>query len=478
VSGVKNLAFGSHVPGWAALEFRESGIKEAVKNGVLSQKTADWLMEKIPYRSGAESMTITRLDAARKLQEAGFNSGRLGDAIYDNLFQPTTALGKIGDKYNKFLFDKYSRGLMMKSALSEYERLSAKDPQKSSETIMRSVAKDLNSHYGAVGKQGLIKNQTYQDLLSIFFFAPRWFGGVVRRDMAIPYKMLTSPVETLKGEESAARAVAQGMVGMFVLTQGINLISRGQPTWKNKEEEHRWDAYIGDGVFISPLSVFNELIGDYVRYGETMPEPWKRLEQIGINKLSVFGKAAIILGSKQPPKDLLTLFPAPITFKAMGQKLASSATGGMISPPDKATLRRSEASLLGLRAESQPDISTLMSIKAQKFVAQNNLKPDMYAGAKPVDDANYSALRRQVKLGNARGALATLEAMKAKGVSDEQVMRAMWMWKNRPFTGSKRNEYLWLSSMSADELSDYRDAVLEKNEVFEKWVNIYLGASD
>ena len=82
---------------------------------------------------------------------------------------------------------------------------------------------------------------------------------------------------------------------MVALTQVVNLITRGQPTWMNQEKEHKWDADFGNNVWLSPLAVFNELTGDLLRLGQTKPKAWDAVQQVGENKLGFFGRAGIVL---------------------------------------------------------------------------------------------------------------------------------------------------------------------------------------
>ena len=62
---------------------------------------------------------------AKKFEKSGFNVGQIQDAIYKDL---VTHISPCIGRYTKFLFDKYTRGLMMRSAIEEYTRLASQEP--------------------------------------------------------------------------------------------------------------------------------------------------------------------------------------------------------------------------------------------------------------------------------------------------------------------------------------------------------------
>jgi hypothetical protein len=478
-----NALYGdSHTPALSLLEFREKGVEEAVKKGALDKETAEWMMGKVPFKDGESVSPITRIEAAQRIIASGFNAGNISDAIYKELVGTVPFIGKQAERYNKFLFDRLSRGLMMKAAMSEYERLSARSPEANSSQLMRQISKDLNAHYGALGTQGLIKSRTWQDISRIIFFAPQWSEGIVRRDLAIPYKLATSlrhgvrgPVEVMRGSETAARAIARGMLGMMVLTQGINLITRGQPTWKNKEKEHQWDAYIGNGVFISFLSVFNETLNDIVRLGETTPDLWSKLVHIGENKLNFLGRASLVAAQGGSFRRTMQQFaPVPITFGSTVKSMLSSATGGRVSPVPPEEMRRSQAGILGFKAEVAPSPIQRALNDARKFALDNKLITKADYKKTISDDATYYQLRRALMNNDTHGAAAMLAGLRNSGHTDEKIAEAMHRWKDSTFTGKNQAEIAWLRSLDENGRAEYREAVRQKIELYSKWLSFYV----
>lgn len=486
-AGVKQ---GAHTPGWAALNFREEGIEEAVKNGVLTQRDADWIREKLPVKENGFKTTMSRMEIAKKFEKVGFNVGQIQDAIYKDLVSHIPVLGT----YTKFLFDKYTRGLMMRSAIEEYSRLQAKNPEAESTTLMRGISKDLNNYFGSIGKQGWIKSSTMQDLSRLFFLAPQWVEGIAKKDAAIPYKLamaakeggLGGVADVLKGNETIARGITRGLVSMFVLSQVVNMITRRQPTWDN-EEGHKFDADLGNGVYVNPLSVFNEMLHEFIHYNETKPTAWEAIKQIGENKLGFFGRAGLVLlTDKSPTGEVQTssmgalktaamqLLPTPISFQPPIQWAENKLSGGRLADPvQPEQLTKAMASLAGVKADIAPKIDFAMHQKAAAFVKANNLKNDTTA-PEMTDQPSYSKLRHALTLGNTGGASQILEDLRGKGVKDEQLISAMKTWVKAPFTGSRRNDLLWLHSMTDNERAQYHEAIKARYDTYRQFVDFYI----
>jgi hypothetical protein len=493
ISGPKMLGVWAHVPGWAALDFRESGLDLALQRGVLSKETVDFLREKQPWSHLGKKDVITRIELAKRFQEYGFNVGQIQDAIYRDLVTHIPLIGGAFQKYNRFLFDKYTRGFMMRTAMDEYARLSKKNPEKDSSQICRGIANDLNVYFGSIGKQGWIKSATFQDLARIMFLAPQWVEGIVKKDLAIPYKAFGSlkdgpqgMAKLMAGNETAARGIARGMVAMFALTQVVNMITRGKPTWDNPEKEQKFSAYVGDGVFVNMLAVYNEMLHDIIRYNETSRTTWGAIQRIGENKLGFFGRAALVgITGKSPTGEVLTttpsvmknmagqLLPTPITFgQTVIKPLAHTVTGGWIPPVEHKQWYRQVLGVGGLKAEAGRTWEARMIGEANRFVKENNLKSDM-SEVSPTDNPSYSQLRRALRIGDEHGALEILQGMRKNGIKDRQIIHSMKQWETRPFTGSRRNELIWMHSMDDAGREQRRAAVLEKRELYSKWLDFY-----
>jgi len=488
IIGRKAFAPSAHSDGWATLDIHEADLKTAFEKGFISEKAYKWSTEKLPVTFNGVKDTMTRHQIAREYQKVGYNVGMISDAIYKDLVRNVPVIGS----YNKFLFDHYQRGLMMRSALDEFQRRHKLDPNRDSRILMREISHDLNGYFGSIGKQGWVKSATFQDLLRIPFLAPQWVEGIIKKDIAIPYKLIGSlkdgiegPKRLLRGDETSARGITRGLMGMLVLTQVINVISRGQPTWNN-EEGHKMQADLGDNVWLDPMAVFNETISELVRYSETKEDSIEAIKQVGENKLGFVGRAGLVLGTRKTFKgreihgvgNLLgqtakTLVPVPITINAPVQEMIYKLSGGKYSEPTTAQqAKRSFYGVLGFKVEAGRRADQEMALKAKKFVDENKLKSSSTT-VNMSDEPSYSDIRRQLDLGNLQGAKNALLAIRERGVSDKQIIAAMKRWENAPFAGSRANELLWIHSMDASEMELYQKAIEYKRDLYYKWIDFY-----
>ena len=317
-------------PGWAALDFREEDIPKAVERGLVAPQDAKWLLEKVAFTADGKPKMVSRMRLSKLFQKSGLNVGQIQDAISKDLVRHIPGFGA----YNRFLFDRFTRGLMMNSALREFDRISKLEPGNDSRDILQRVSKDLNVYFGSIGRQGWIKSATFQSLARLTLLAPQWLEGLIKKE-ASPLRLLTSPKRGLTGHDTMLRGIGRGLLSMIVLTQVINLINRRQPTWQNPPG-HKFDAEVGDNVWLSPLAVFNELTADLIRLNETKPKAWDAIQQIGENKLGFWGRAGMVLATgkgasgqyKSTTAGLLgeaakQFVPSPISFgpaaRAVGQ---------------------------------------------------------------------------------------------------------------------------------------------------------------
>src|SRR5207245_913889 len=280
----------------------------------------------------------------------GANLGRIQDALYKDLItnlSPTSgnvrrAIVRLIDpsvgRYNRFLFDKLTRGLMAESNVAEFERQMKARPNADPEALMRDISRDVNNFFGNIGIQGWFKAKWQQDLARIFWLAAQWQEGLIKKE-AVGYSRL-SGLSTITGQRAGltklgttGTGLATGMLGMLALTQAANLITRGKPTWMNEEKEHKFDAWIpswnGDkeGFWISHLAIFNELTHDVYRLAQSKPTFADDLAQIAGNKESPLLRALLVLQSGRTPTGEQTtstggrlkaaagsLSPLPISF--------------------------------------------------------------------------------------------------------------------------------------------------------------------
>ncbi len=469
----------AYLPGWAATSIREEDIPRAVKSGIISQQTANFLNEKVAFRIGAKASMISRARLSHLYQRSGLNVGRIQDAIYKDLVRNIPGFGQ----YNRFLFDRYTRGMMMTSALREFDRLSKIDPQKDSREIVQESARDLNFYFGSIGRQGWIKSQTFQSLSRLAFLAPQWLEGLIRKEASV-VRGLHSPVRAFTGRDTMFRGMGRGLVAMLALTQVANMITRGQPTWMNKEKDHKWDAEVGKNVWLSPLAVFNELTGDIVRLMETKPKAWDAIQQIGENKLGFYGRAAIVLATDKAPggkyqtttsgvlgEAAKQLFPTPISLGVGLQAGANKIVPSLVPPVNPQTMQQKLFSTTGLKTHVGMDAEQYTKQSAEKFKAANKIT---IPNIEYTDEPSYSQLRYLVKNGDLAGAAAMVKALKESNKTDKDIMDAMRIWVRKPFTGSLHSERLWLGGMTDEEREVYKDAVTQKMNEYQTFADWYF----
>jgi hypothetical protein len=489
VGGIKNVR-GQFKHGWTALEYRESQLDRAVELGEITKAQADWAREKVAFNNNGKQEAISRIELVKRMQKAGLNVGQIQDAIYRDLAKHMPIIGGLNVKWSRFLFDKWTRGLMTKSAVAEFERISKLNPDGDSEKLIRSVSKDMNNFFGSIGSQGWITSRTWQDVSRMCLLAPQWFEGIVKKDFAIPYKLATGvkngeALKMLKGQESIGRGVARGLLFMAAATQVANLIINRKPTWENTDKEHKWDADFGGGVFVSPLSVYNEILHDIIRYNETKPKFFDAIQQIGENKLGFYGRAAVIMAtSKKGTGEYITttpgiaaevgktFIPVPITLKGPVGLASDIVQGKELSPQNK----KAFWSLFGLKAEAQRSAMARTQASAAEFLKANGLSNASFV-LSPTDEVGYHTLRKAIENNDISGANQIYKKLR-ETKSKFKIYSAMREWENRTFTGSKKNERKWLHEVGEEGRALYNEGIAYKRGLYNKWKTFYANVED
>lgn len=467
---------GRFKPGWAATAIREEDLDRAVKSGNISAGTRDYLKEKVPFRIGPKADMISRSRLSEMYERSGLNTGRIQDAIYKDLVRNVPGFSA----YNRFLFDRFTTGMMKSAALKEFDRLSKLDPEKDSRQIVQESSKALNDYFGSIGRQGWIKSATFQDLARITLLAPQWLEGLVKKELQ-PVKLLTSPLQSLTGRDTAFRGIGRGMVSMLVLTQVINLINRGTPTWMNPEDDHKWDAYVGGGVWLSPLAVFNELTSDVLRLWQTKQRKWDIAQQIGSNKLGFWGRVAVALASGNAPsgeyqstsagvfaKAAEQLVPTPISFGTWAQFAGHMLAPGTVPPVPPGQLLQKAFSTMGVKTHVGLDPVQKSHLAAEMFKSAHGIQEPQIQFT---DEPTNSKLRYQLRIGDEAAATKTLTALR-KTHQDREIIDAMEEWSRRPFT-SKKDEGLFVAGMDDEGRRVYQMAIQQRYDEVNKFLDWY-----
>lgn len=89
------------------------------------------------------------------------------------------------------------------------------------------------------------------------------------------------------------------------------------------------------------------------------------------------------------------------------------------------------------------------------------------------DEPNYTKLRSAIRNGDEAGAKREFEALR-KSRSDADILKAMRLNSNRPFTGSRAAEGQFLYSLSPQELESYTQALTQKQGEYEAFLEWYI----
>lgn len=476
--------------GLTVLEFRPEQMAEAVKNGVLRQKDVDWAMTKIPVKLGGQRINMTRVDLMKEFERQGLNIGRIQDAIYKDLVSNWPVIGT----FNKWLFDKFTRGLMMQSALVEFERLHKANPNVQVEGLMRDISKDLNNYFGSIGRQGWIKNPTLQDLSRIAFLAPQWVEGLIMKETTAAARvggLAARPFGYRKGLPAMGvmgRGIAQGLMFMILLTQMINLVTRRKPTWKNDEPGHKWDAWIpsvgeeGEGFWFSPLAVFNEVTHDLVRLTESKGDAVSAAVQIGHNKLSPWGRAALVFATGITPTRKVTttwpgrlqataaqLLPVPISFGKIGQYAGHQIAPGIVPPTQRGAVQRQALASIGLKIEPADEPALAISKLASEYMRKEHGREEKFRILEAYEPSTYPKLRNALRAKDYATAKKLLDEI-SKKTNDRQIIKAMKLSARHPFTGAKKTERDFLESLTPAQADLYSRAVEQKEKEYQDFL--------
>jgi hypothetical protein len=447
-------AFEGRIPsyhkGLSLLEYADGDLASAQKRGLITASEALWAKANRP-----------KLEA---LVRNGLNAGKISDA----LFSDSAALMPGTKQVNSFIFDKLSRGIITESAIYALERNAKNLPKMSESDLLRYTAKEVNTYYRNLGSQGIFKSKTFQDLARFALLAPQWTEGLIRSEARGYGQLAKAPFEGKVG--NIGKGVGTGLVAYLAFTQLINMLTRGQPTWKNPEPGHKLDAWIPDvmqgsnGYFISPLSVFAETTHDAVKYIERGKSPADVPGQLLDNKLSpgvrafrdlVYGKdfyGRPLEGFDRVTQAAKEVAPIPLFARSGGYK------GGA---------ERQLVSSLGIKATTAPSSTSDIYQLLSQFKEAHGLKPT------PQSESAYAPLRNALRDGDLDAAQKELEKVRASMTNDltsaskakAKVDAYFNEYARRPFSGSSTLESKFRSSLDRGQMDIYNRALRERQEI-------------
>ncbi len=485
--------------GYTALNFRPKDYARAEKLGIISKQSREWAEGTVALKDNYGMVrSVPRHEILDMMVRRGLNASKIADAMSREAVEKIPLVGhfineKMGVGWmNRMLFGKLVPGMISQTAVHQFERLHKKYPNVPYEKLMFDINTDINAYYGNMGKQGVFGNPMVRDLSQILFLAPMWQEGLIGKEMRL-FGRLTG-VSNLTGRRgmpqmgALGNSMMTGLAAYFVLTQLINLVTRRQLTFQN-EKGHELDAWIpnvdGDGGYwLSPMSVFLEKTHHLIKLAESKPKLFDAVRQMGDNALGPVGRAGLVMVTGSNPRGQYISSTAGV-FKEAGKQLApvpislgkplqwAASQAGLAPKLEKGEVARQLlASGLGVKTDANKDAAFKASQLAQKFVKENGLRIDSVKFV-PTDEASYAKLRNAIRLEDFRTADSLMKDL-LKVRSQRDVFEAVRDWAKRPFTGSQKHENMWYFSMSPEEVAIYHEALKQREELYEKFIQWFL----
>jgi hypothetical protein len=487
--------------GLALVEYQTRDLPQAVQNGVITQDMADWAARPRTIEVQGRPLTESRIVTVKFGVKNGLNAGRVADVIYRQWLQDFPVTGAV----QKWVFDKMTRSAITQSYLVEFERVAKANPDLDRTAVARKVASDLNVLFGNLQKESIFKNPSVRSVNQILFLAPQWVEGLARGEMrgAKQIGQAAYGAATGKGFNigTAGKSVGTGLAAYFIGTQLLNLATRHQLTFQNKEEGHKLDAWIPDitgkppGFFISPLSVFAEITHDVLRYSREKPSVADAATQIAENKLGNLGRAMMVMGTGKDPvtnqklvgtaaravKAATQLVPVPISVSQGSRAIGSKIAPGLIDPPKPGAVQRQITSSLGFKTEPAKTAAMQARDMAKTWASksddpkikeeyerelQSTFAPSVY---NPLRDALGGA-----DLKKAQAAYDKLRLTRTKKEVDKVLNPLDREGHPSPprFTGSKANERKFMDSLDHAQLKVYEAAVAERHKIRDNYLSL------
>jgi hypothetical protein len=373
----KGLSMGirGYGKGLSLLEYGDKDLDNALKNNDIDKESYDYAKE--------------NRGTANKLINSGLNVGRIQEGldseIYTSLLPKlgTAVSGKVGGKimgapgtFNTWVFQKMTRGIMLEAGVKEHDRLVEQGVSDSDAT--KQAVKFVNTYFGNLGRQGVFRSKTAQDISKIILLAPQWVESMARTEAGTVGQSLKYGVQKLAqpvtGKEPILGGLAKSTGAMLLATvaatQVANMLTRGKPTWENPEEDHKLDAWIPggkEGFWVTPYGLPMELTHDLIRYNEQGKSPLDIGRQMLSNKESPLARAAQVgvTGRDYTGQKLSD----PSTLKNIGKNLlplplpVQALTGGR-----SGQLQRQLMASAGVKAEPASAPSTIVNNLRRQFL--------------------------------------------------------------------------------------------------------------
>lgn len=402
----------SSKPGLWLLDYNEDTLRRMADGGEIPKDVLPGLIENQHIRQVALS--------------TGFNVGRINDALWTEFLRKIPGIGG----YNRWLFDEFQRGLMIETYIGEFKRWKEAHPDLNDAQVGRYVSKNLNVRFGNMMNQSWIKSKTKTDLLRMLFLAPQWNEGLIRSEVGAALQLgelAREGTERTFGPKKPGRIVPGTLLkdigtifaAYFIANQFINFLSRGKPTWENKDDYPgaNISAWIPDklgsseGFFLNPMSLSAEVSHQIIARSEKRGSTIEGAKDVVQFKLSSLGRLMNVLWSgedwrgnhlsdweriKEAVKEgaplpiqtpaLMDVVKGKEAYPGEAQKNIMSTLGVKTDTKKTTTEERSQGLTLQQRAEEQKKRTRSVDIAAQEVGARKGVeqmaqaKKDVRAG--------------------------------------------------------------------------------------------------
>ncbi len=468
------------------LEYTPHEIQQMVRAGELTPQEAAWIAQERP--------------TFQKLQDAGLNIGRVSDALWADTLgiirhatehyfgNKITAPLRVVEEFNRLVFEKATRSGMTEVAIKFYHR-NLKHGLSEGEAA-RLAALEVNRLFGNLGRQGLLKSRSAQDLARIALFAPQWMEGTITSELHGGAQTVGAAFDLVSGRKVRAANVAKLMLttasGMLLANQLINFATTGHSTFQN-EEGHKMDAWLPGGHYgfwINPFTFLNSFYESFHRYYQdqqprTMDDRFNAtlntLERIGKNKLSgpLRGLWTSLSGRDyrdQPlnsfrarmTEGIMSASPLPIPLSPLFERNPGEFPRLSWQGNEPGAWERQAAASMGIHLIPAQGPTDKMYALARKF------RPDSTGATH--EPSKYTLLRRALRNGdNPRAAEEMLRLVQSGGAKLKNMDEAMHMeggtWQPPKFTGTKTGETDLIRSLSPTDRQTYKSALAESQRL-------------
>lgn len=454
----------SYKKGMTLLDFSTNEILTMAKKGEIPKEWANTLIS-------------NKIDLTGLVSE-GYNVGRISDMLYQEWIHHIPVFGR----FNKFLFEKFQRGAMAEVGLLEVQRLRNARPELTERQVYRQVAKDLNTRFGNIGRQGWFKSRTAQDLSRTIALAPQWNEGLIKSEVGAVTQTARAIKDMAQGKRIYAGVMARSVGGMalaqFAANQILNLYTRGHPTWDNPEEGYgaKISAWIpdkvgkGPGFFLHPFGLAAEtthlILDKFEKTGDfasTVLQYSKSRASAAMRPILVFITQRDVLGRNLKPGTVFgemakSAIPVPIGAGAV-TAAAKEVVTGQPSETFTGQYQKQAMASFGVKTDQAPSPEQRIRALARHFNTEKGIESNaqFYAG-------DYQDFTKALRIGNTADAQKALDVLLTKKTIPA-IIQHFINWPLHPFTGQRMREAQFKKTLSAEQLTQYDAAVAERKRV-------------